>query len=206
MVLGAKDREIALLRSMLADRQPSDQPPEQEEVPAQPRTEAISTQPKPRKGKAPPVEMFSGEDPNIRFDDWLPSLNRAAVWNGWSMEEKIIQLAGHLQEYNFLGEDQHSTYEQAMQALRDRRDPANKVLAGQVFCHTAQQEGESVADFIGRLESVFHIAYGWDKMSLETKEAILFGQLQEGLRMELLRGPAVSGALGYKEGMLVPKE
>ena len=36
-------------------------------------------------------------------------------------------------------------------------------------------------------------------MSLETKEAILFGQLQEGLHMELLRGPAVSGALGYKE-------
>ena len=36
-------------------------------------------------------------------------------------------------------------------------------------------------------------------MSSETKEAILYGQLQEGLRLELLRGPAVSGALGYKE-------
>ena len=36
-------------------------------------------------------------------------------------------------------------------------------------------------------------------MSAETKETMLFGQLQEGLRMELLRGPAVSGALGYKK-------
>ena len=36
-------------------------------------------------------------------------------------------------------------------------------------------------------------------MSSETKEAILYGQLQEGLRLELLRGPAVLGALGYKE-------
>ena len=36
-------------------------------------------------------------------------------------------------------------------------------------------------------------------MSSETKDAILYGQLQEGLRLELLRGPAVSGALGYKE-------
>ena len=136
--------------------------------------------------------MFSGEDPNIRFDDWLPSLNRAAVWNSWSMEEKIIQLAGHLkgrapQEYNLLGEDQHSTYEQATQALQDHLDPANKVLAGQDFRHTAQREGESVADFIRWLERVFHIAYGQEKMSLETREAILFGQLQEGLRMELLQ-------------------
>ena len=36
-------------------------------------------------------------------------------------------------------------------------------------------------------------------MSAETKETILFGQLQECLRMELLRGPAVSGVLAYKE-------
>ena len=36
-------------------------------------------------------------------------------------------------------------------------------------------------------------------MSTETKETILYGQLQEGLRMELLLGTAVSGALGYRE-------
>ena len=29
-----------------------------------------------RRGKAPPVEMFSGEDPEVRLNDWLPSLQR----------------------------------------------------------------------------------------------------------------------------------
>ena len=55
-----------------------------------------------------------------------------------------------------------------------------------------------MADFVRRLEQVFQVAHSRDRMSAETKE-ILFGQLQEGLRMELLRGPAVLGALGYKE-------
>ena len=55
-----------------------------------------------------------------------------------------------------------------------------------------------MADFVRRLEQVFQVAHSRDRMSSETKE-ILFGQLQEGLWMELLRGPAVLGALGYKE-------
>ena len=40
-------------------------------------------------GKAPPVNPFTAEDPEIRFDDWLPTLESAAVWNGWS-EDKIF--------------------------------------------------------------------------------------------------------------------
>lgn len=31
-----------------------------------------------RRGKAPPVVLFSGEDPELRLIDWLPSLQRAA--------------------------------------------------------------------------------------------------------------------------------
>ena len=42
------------------------------------------------------VNEFSGEDPECLLDDWLPSLNRASLWNGWSEEEQMIQLAGHL--------------------------------------------------------------------------------------------------------------
>ena len=49
----------------------------------------------------------------------------------------------------------------------------------------------------------FHVAYGQDRMSSETKEAILYGQLQEGLPLEFFRGPAVLGALGYKEFCVV---
>ena len=146
--------------------------------------------------------MFAGNDPEVHLNDWLPSLSRAATWYNWSSEELLIQLAGHLkgralQEWNLLGEDQTSGYDTAIQALRDKLDPGSKVLAGQDFRHTAQLEGETVANFIHR--HVFQVAYGRDRMSAETKETILFGQLQEGLRMELLRGPAVSGALGCKK-------
>jgi len=30
------------------------------------------------------------------FDDWLMTLEQAAVWNGWSPEESLMQLAGYL--------------------------------------------------------------------------------------------------------------
>ena len=55
-------------------------------------------------GKAPPVDYYSGDDRLAHFDDWLPSLERAASWNGWT-DEKLLQFAGHLrgkalQEWN----------------------------------------------------------------------------------------------------------
>jgi hypothetical protein len=34
----------------------------------------------------------------VQLDNWLPSLERAAVWNEWSEEDCLIQLAGHLRE------------------------------------------------------------------------------------------------------------
>ena len=36
-------------------------------------------------------------------------------------------------------------------------------------------------------------------MSSETRSALLYGQLQEGLLYELLKAPAVSGAQKYSE-------
>ena len=57
------------------------------------------------RGKAPPVSQFSGEDLECQLDDWLPLLERASVWNAWTAEERLMQLAGHLkgralQQYN----------------------------------------------------------------------------------------------------------
>ena len=49
-----------------------------------------------QRGRAPPVEMFSGEDSESMLDDWLPALVRAAEWNGWNKPELLIQLSGHL--------------------------------------------------------------------------------------------------------------
>ena len=62
-----------------------------------------------RRGKAPPVEPFTGENPAIKLHDWLPILKRASLWNGWSPDEQLLQLAGHLrgralQEWDLLGE------------------------------------------------------------------------------------------------------
>ena len=55
-----------------------------------------------------------------------------------------------------------------------------------------QSDTESVSDFIRHLERTFRIAYGRDSMSNETKDTLLYGQLQEGLQLELMRGLAVS--------------
>ena len=76
-----------------------------------------------RRGKAPPVKKFNGEDPDCLLEDWLPSLEWAGTWNAWSEEDRMIQLAGHLkgkalQEWNLLHPDQRATFTQAIEALR----------------------------------------------------------------------------------------
>ena len=49
-----------------------------------------------KKGKATPVDLFTDESAELRFKDWLPSLERAATWNNWSEQEKFLKLARHL--------------------------------------------------------------------------------------------------------------
>ena len=157
-----------------------------------------------RRGKAPPVDPFTGENPELRFEDWLPSLKRASTWNEWTEEELLLQLAGHLrgralQEWGLLDEVSKKMYSTAVESLRARLDPGSRTLAAQDFRHTRQGDNESVATFIRRLERTFQIAYGHDSMSTETRDTLLHGQLQEGLLHEVMRAPAVSGAQTYKE-------
>ena len=57
------------------------------------------------------MEIFSGEDSENTIDDWLPTLVRAAEWNGWMKTELLLQLAGHLkgrarQEWSLLTESE----------------------------------------------------------------------------------------------------
>ena len=163
-----------------------------------------------RRGKAPPVEPFTGEDPEMRLEDWLPTLYRASEWNGWTNAELCLQLAGHLrgralQEWNLLDEKDRSDWVKTTDALCSRLDVGSKVMAAQDFRHTIQREHENVADFVRRLERVFSVAYGKEHMSQETREAFLYGQLQEGLRIDLMRNPSVSGALAYKELCMVAR-
>ena len=157
-----------------------------------------------RRGKAPPVDSFSGETTGITFDDWYPSLQRAADWNQWTDRDTLIQLAGHLrgralQEWTLLRESEKGTLQDAVTSLRSRLDPGSRALVAQDFRHAAQREGETVADYISRLEQLFRRAYGREGMADETRDTLLHGQLQEGLHYELMKAPAVSGSHTYRE-------
>ena len=172
--------------------------------------ETPTTAPGGRKGRAPPVDPFFGDSIDVTFDDWLPSLERAAVWNSWTEEESLLQLAGYLrgrafQEWNLLQPEERQDYKKAVQELVKRLDPGSRSLAAQDFRHTRQRDAEIVADFIRRLEKTFQIAYGKDGMSSETRQMLLYSQLQEGLSDELMRSPAVSGALTYTELCIAAK-
>ena len=62
-----------------------------------------------------------------------------------------------------------------------------------------------VANIIRRLERMFTLAYGQDGMSLKTRQTLLHGQLQKGLRYNLTKAPAVSGAQTYPELCMATK-
>ena len=155
-----------------------------------------------RRGKAPPVEPFTGENEAIRLDDWLPALERAATWNEWAEGDRLLQLAGHLrgralQEWELISDSNKNTYSLAVTTLKCRLDPGSKTLAAQDFRHTVQLDTEGVGDFIRRLERNFRIAYGRDGISAEARDALLYSQLHEGLRYEIMRAPSVSGVDSY---------
>ena len=157
-----------------------------------------------RRGRAPPIEFFSGEDPGITVDDWLPSLERASSWNEWSKSEKLMQLPGYLkgqalQEWRLLSRAVQQDFEAVICALRSRLDPGSKTMAAQDFRHLLQKSGESVSDFVRRIEKTFQVAYGKDDFNPATRDALLYGQLYEGLTYELMQSPAVSGAQSYQE-------
>ena len=150
------------------------------------------------------MDQFDGESPDVLFEDWIPALLRAAEWNEWSDRETLIQLAGHLrgraqQEWGLLSEQEKESLERATASLRARLDPSSRTLAAQDFRHASQREGESVSDFIRRLEQFFKLAYGRDGLSEETRGTLLHGQLQEGLRYDIMKAPAVSGSHRYRE-------
>ena len=147
----------------------------------------------------------------MRFDNWIPTLERAAAWNNWSEEEKLMQLAGHLrskglQEWGLMSPDEKKDYHTAVTTQRTRLDPGNKTLVALDFHHITQKENESVSDFIMRLERTFQIAFGHEYMSLDTRDVLLYGKLQDGLRIDLVsKAPAISGAQNYRELCIAAK-
>ena len=69
----------------------------------------------------------------------------------------------------------------------------------------AQKPKELVTDFIHRLEQAFQRAYKREQIITETHDALLQGQLQEGLRYTIVMAPAVSGARTYQELCIAAK-
>ena len=215
----AKDAEIRVLRAELATLQPSRERVAEHSahnspvvtttttgviVPRRSERETVVRSHTSRVGKAPPIDTFTGENSDVLWEDWLPTFERAAHWNDWSEDEKLLQLAGYLrkkalQEWNLLSGTQRSSFTVAIEEMQNRLDPGSKALAAQDFRHTVQSSKESVSDFIRRLEQVFRRAYGKERMSTETRDTLLHGQLQEGLSDILIKAPAVSGALTYQE-------
>jgi hypothetical protein len=198
---GPPGESAAHPRHRSRERSPSS-PPEPVAEGDLPRPSTLPLDGQRRRGKAPPIEVFSGEDPAILLDDWLPSLERASQWNGWSAEDKLMQLPGYLcgralQEWWLLSSSEQDSYSSAIEALRQRLDPGSKTVAAQELRHSLQRGGESVSDFIRCLQKTFQVAYGRDNLNTATRDALLYGQLYEGLRYEIMLSPAVSGSQGY---------
>ena len=156
------------------------------------------------------MEPFTGEKQDELLDDWLPTLERAGVWNAWSNEELLMQLAGHLrgralQEWNLLVPEEKRSWNNAVTALKSRLEPRDRAVAAQDFRHAIQKTSETVADYICRIERAFQLAYGRDNILRDTREMILLTQLKEGLLYRLVESPAVSGARSYTELCLAAK-
>jgi len=99
-----------------------------------------------------------------------------------------MQLGGHLHRRarQVLTDEEKESYLRAIQALKGKLEPVNKVLAAQDFRHISQSDQESVSELIRRLEHTFKVAYGKDSMSQETRSALLHGQLQDALKLKIM--------------------
>ena len=71
-----------------------------------------------------------------------------------------MQLAGNLhgkalQEWNLCSGEERSSHENAIHALCKRFYLHNCVLGAHELCHTTQADGESVTEYIRRIERIF---------------------------------------------------
>ena len=76
--------------------------------------------------------------------------------------------------------------------LKEKLDQGVKKIVTQDFRHAIQEQKESVSDFIHHLEKMFRRAHGREALTTETQDTLLYGQLQEGLKLEIMQASAVS--------------
>ena len=98
-----------------------------------------------------------------------------------------------------MAESSKASFSAAVGELQTRLDSGSRVVAAQDFRHLSQRVTEPVSYFIYQLEKTFRRAYGHEQMSEETRNTLLYGQLNEELKYSLIKSPAVSGALEYQQ-------
>ena len=106
---------------------------------------------------------------------------------------------GTLEGWTLLDVEAKCSYTKAIKVLHLRLDPGSRTLTAQEFRHTTQGDSEKVVDFVRRLERTLTVAYGREGMSTETRDTLLYCQLQDDLRHDLVQAPSVSGAQTYQE-------
>ena len=105
-------------------------------------------------GAAPPIDLFTGGNNKVRFDDCLPKLERAAALV-LGLGQGRQQLAGYHCRNGSTAD--RATYQSAVVACRTRLNPGNETLTALDFRHIVQKETESGSDFIRRLKCTFQI-------------------------------------------------
>ena len=98
-----------------------------------------------RRDKAPSVDLFSAEQLDKHWDGWLPTFERAAEWNDWTVVERLLQLAGHLrgtarQEFFLLTPDEKSTLIKAKSSMKHRLDIGSKAFKTSGIPHKKQSQ------------------------------------------------------------------
>jgi len=94
-----------------------------------------------------------------------------------------------------MSETSKSSFASAVQVLQTRLDCGHQAVAAHDFRHLSQRSSETVSDFICRLEKTFRRAYGNEQMCEDTRNILLYGQLNERLKYNLIKSPVVSYVL-----------
>ena len=92
-----------------------------------------------------------------------------------------------------------ASFRAVVMVLRARMNSGSQAVAMQDFKHLLQQTVVLVTEFIFWLEKTFRQAYGHEQMSKQTRSTLLYGQLNKGLKYNLIKAPAVSGTLEYQQ-------
>ena len=103
-----------------------------------------------------------------------------------------------MEEWNLLSAQESNSLAAAVEALRARLDRRNPAIAAREFRSLLQAENESFLDFARRLESGYRMAHGTE-LTRETRDFLLFYQLQDGLLETVAQSPQVGVASTYQQ-------